>query len=121
MCLNRLKRRHKDLVIARVGELIDTSFVKQGIIIPAPKIHYRLRGCECAGLSNFNEWTVDFNPCLLTRYEEEFITETVAHEIAHFVAVTKAKTTAIFMHGQEWQQSMRCFGLKPKINHTYEL
>ena len=109
------------MVVKRVEELIDTSIVTQGIIIPPPKILYRLRGCECAGLANFNDWTVDFNPCLLTRYEDEYLTQTVAHEIAHFVAVTAAKTTAIFMHGQEWQHSMRCFGLKPKINHTYEL
>ena len=121
MCMHRLKRHHKEKVIARVGELIDLSHTTQGIIIPPPKILYRLRGCETAGLANFNDWTVDFNPCLLTRYEDEYLTETVAHEIAHFVAVTAAKTRKRFEHGQEWQRTMRSYGLRPRINHNYTL
>lgn len=111
----------KERVLNRVVELIDKSYCSQGILIPVPKILYRLRGCDVAGMSYFNSWTVDFNPRMLRRFEDEFITVTVGHEIAHFVAVAKANSLQIFPHGREWQQAMKCFCLPIKVNHNYEL
>ena len=112
-------KRIKERVFERVIELVDRSFTTQGIIIPVPKIHYRLRSTDIAGIANLNCWEVGFNPTMLKRYEDEYIEQTVAHEIAHFVAVTGAKTMNIFPHGREWQHTMRCFDLPPKINHNY--
>lgn len=107
----------KEKVGKRIVGLIDHAANRYGIIIPVPKVRYSLRG-GAAGAANFNQWVVELNPTLLTHYEDEFITHTVGHEVAHFVAVSK-HGTVIFPHGKEWQRVMKEFELPPKITHCY--
>ena len=109
----------KERVLDRVVELIDKSYCTQGILIPVPKIQYRLRGRDVAGVVYLNHWAVDFNPMMLKAFEDEFINVTVGHEIAHLVAVAKANSLQIFPHGREWQQTMRHFCLPIRVNHNY--
>lgn len=107
----------KEQVQARISHLIDFSANELGIIIPKPKVIYNIRGTK-AGTANFNHWVLDFNPKYLSAYRDEFIVDTVSHEVAHLVTV-KRHGTDIFPHGRQWQSIMRAFGLPPKITHNY--
>ena len=112
-------RRIKAKVGARISELVKRAEATCGILIPEPKAIFNLRGEQIAGAAYINHWVVDLNPVIIRLYEDEYIEHTVGHEIAHFVAVAKARSTDIFPHGREWQHVMKCFGLPPRISHDY--
>lgn len=96
---------------------------------PEINIDYSLRG-KVAGHANYNKsldtYTIRVNLRLLAENEEDYLTVTIPHEVAHlytfFVATNKAWRRKITPHGREWQKVMRtCFGLDPKRTHSYEV
>jgi len=90
-----------------------------------PSIAWDLRGRR-AGEANFKyefgnriKWgQIRLNKGIAKRYPDDFIKETVPHEVAHFVSF-ELHGRAGCGHGHEWQQVMRQLGLKPKRTHSY--
>lgn len=86
-------------------------------ITPKPlTIKFEKRGrVSGTALSSRNE--LDFNIILASENEEEFLKQTVPHEIAHLVADQKFKKRCI--HGREWKMVMNVFGLEARRCHNY--
>lgn len=110
-------RAVKERVSDRINELIEHVAEERGIIVPVPSVRYSLRG-DTAGVANFNNWVAELNPIFLLKYEDQYITETLGHEVAHFASVTEHGLD-IFTHGREWQSIMRLFRLPLRITHRY--
>lgn len=63
---------------------------------------------------------IRFNASLLEQYGEEFIRDTVGHEVAHFV-VFELYARRVRPHGKEWQAVMLdVMKQSPGVTHQYE-
>lgn len=117
----RLKQL-RQLTEQRVQDLLATARHQLGLRASRPEIRFDLRG-QSAGQARFEAHgggLIRFNPWLLLRHGEEFIEQTVPHEIAHWLIFClygrKARP-----HGAEWRQLMVLFGVEPKRCHEYDL
>ncbi|NQD95176.1 SprT family zinc-dependent metalloprotease [Pseudomonas sp. CrR25] len=83
-----------------------------------PEVSFKLRG-QKAGVAHLTENKLRFNPQLYRENRDDFLTQTVAHEVAHLVA-HQLFGVKIQPHGEEWQLIMRgVFELPPHRCHNY--
>lgn len=96
-----------------------------GIKLPEASIDFSLRG-RCAGQAGVDRngrTSLRINLQLLKENFEDFLEQTIPHEIAHLVVnwQTRKKRFRPRPHGAEWQSVMQeCFGLEPKRCHSYQ-
>ncbi|WP_268800150.1 SprT family zinc-dependent metalloprotease [Pseudomonas huanghezhanensis] len=85
-----------------------------------PVVSLKLRG-QKAGVAHLHENLLRFNPQLYRENTEDFLRQTVPHEVAHLIAHQLFGGT-IAPHGEEWQLIMRgVYELPPNRCHTYEI
>lgn len=128
----------KQKVERRVRELLDQSAVlwpeHAAKFQDAPTIRYdvknRVGGFAITG--GADDWTIRLNLILCYENEEDFIRQTVGHEVAHLVTrvvhgLTKTVeengqlvTKKVRSHGKEWRGVMTIFGLPPNTYHKYD-
>ncbi|AYC33707.1 SprT family zinc-dependent metalloprotease [Pseudomonas cavernae] len=85
---------------------------------PRPQVCFKLRG-QKAGVAHLSENKLRFNPQLYRENREDFLKQTVAHEVAHLVA-HQLFGPKIQAHGEEWQLIMRgVYELPPHRCHSY--
>jgi len=85
-----------------------------------PVVSLELRG-QKAGVAHLHENKLRFNRELYQRNTEDFLQQTVPHEVAHLVA-HHMFGDRIAPHGQEWQLIMRgVYELPPLRCHSYEV
>ncbi|WP_339079104.1 SprT family zinc-dependent metalloprotease [Pseudomonas sp. TMP9] len=85
-----------------------------------PDVSFKLRG-QKAGVAHLTENKLRFNPQLYRENREDFLRQTVPHEVAHLIA-HQLFGLKIQPHGEEWQLIMRgVYELAPNRCHTYEV
>jgi SprT protein len=62
---------------------------------------------------------IAFNVTLMSENLDEFLRQTVPHEVAHLCV--KLNYEDARPHGKEWRDVMRSFGVEPKRLHTYDV
>ncbi len=82
-----------------------------------PQLRFDLRGLT-AGLAYPKRNLIRLNLDLLRANVEDFISETIPHEIAHLLNWT-INGLGAKPHGPEWQAIMASMGLKPVVCHAY--
>lgn len=90
---------------------------------PPPHIDWSLRG-RAAGQAVTGSCypTIRINVQHLTENLEDYLTQTIPHEVAHLVADHLYSQQNIKAHGEEWQKIMiECFGLEPRLYHNYKV
>lgn len=107
LALNCLERH-----LTRLNQVLD----RQDAL---PRLRFDLRG-RCAGQALPRSWTIRLNAGLLQRYGEDFIEQTVPHELAHLVAYAHFGE-GIRPHGAEWRELMRLLGRRPDVCHQFEV
>lgn len=96
-----------------------------GISLPEASIDFTLRG-RCAGqavMDRKGRTSLRINQQLLKENLEDYLNQTIPHEVAHLVVNWQARTKKIKPrpHGTEWQAVMlNCFGLEPIRCHSYQ-
>jgi len=89
--------------------------------VPKPKVRFDLRGRVAGQAFYFKHW-LRFNTVLFQENREDFLNQTVPHEVAHWIqdwlyGVGKTKP-----HGREWKGIMKTvFGLSPERCHSYNV
>ncbi|WP_235972348.1 SprT family zinc-dependent metalloprotease [Spirabiliibacterium falconis] len=84
-----------------------------------PSVSYNVRGLK-AGVAYLNENEIRLNRTLLEQNPDDFIRETVPHELAHLI-VHQHYRRRVKPHGKEWQFVMKeVFGLPPNVCHEYD-
>jgi SprT protein len=80
------------------------------------------RSGTTAGYSNYNMRELMFQLDLAEAHAEEFIRETVPHEVAHYVQrAVYGYSKRVQHHGWQWKYIMsRVFKLVPERCHTYD-
>lgn len=92
------------------------AFFKRSFI--RPQVSFKLRG-QKAGVAHLHENLLRFNLQLYRENHEDFLRQTVAHEVAHLVA-HQLFGDSIQAHGEEWQLIMRgVYELPPNRCHNY--
>ncbi len=85
-----------------------------------PVVSFKLRG-QKAGVAHLHENLLRFNPQLYRENSEDFLKQTVPHEVAHLIA-HQLFGDRIAPHGEEWQLIMRgVYELPPNRCHTYAI
>ncbi|MEX6502654.1 SprT family zinc-dependent metalloprotease [Pseudomonas zhanjiangensis] len=83
-----------------------------------PEVSFKLRG-QKAGVAHLTENRLRFNLQLYRENRDDFLRQTVAHEVAHLVA-HQLFGLHIQPHGEEWQLIMRgVYELPPLRCHSY--
>lgn len=98
---------------------VDELRTKAGIIMPMPIIKFDLRGTTAGRAWGGKKHLIQFNPILLDENPEDFIRQTVGHEVAHLGAFVK-HGCGIKPHGQEWSHVMWALRLPAKRCHNYD-
>ncbi|SDH40504.1 SprT protein [Pseudomonas flavescens] len=85
-----------------------------------PEVSFKLRG-QKAGVAHLTENKLRFNPQLYRENQEDFLRQTVPHEVAHLVA-HQLFGLRIQPHGEEWQLIMRgVYELPAHRCHNYDV
>jgi len=80
---------------------------------------FNLQGTT-AGLAYYKANKIHLNHGLLIRNKQDFLSQTIPHEIAHLVAFRVFGESGIG-HGKEWKFVMRVFGIEPNRCHKYDV
>ncbi len=87
--------------------------------LPMPYIRLDLTG-STAGQAWPQKHLLRFNPTLLRENRDDFLRQTVAHEVAHLLAY-ELYGSGIRPHGRQWQSIMTAvFGLPALRCHNYD-
>jgi SprT protein len=92
-----------------------------------PSISYDLRGTT-AGTATYQKNHIRLNAQLLMENKEDFIPETVIHELAHLITWEVYKDDPSFRsykriahHGSHWKSIMRLLGVEESRCHSYDV
>lgn len=109
-------------VYAKIAECIGIAERNFNRKFAPPTIRYDLRG-QWGGWAMHSKWTVNFNSVLLMENTEDFINQTVPHEVAHLIDVEvhgcQRKGYKRIVHGPTWKSVMALFGCDPHRCHNY--
>lgn len=108
----------------KVKETVNKLNEKFKFNLEYPYIYYDIKG-KNAGLAKSLSMTVHYNPKLLKENEEDFLKNTVPHEVCHIAVYhyykIQKKPIPKNGHGPDWQIMMRSVGVNPRKYHTYKV
>ncbi len=122
MCRFKLSISDKQRVIAcsydyidQFNRLLDTRYDHIPVI-------FDLKG-KCSGMFvvRNNEMWIRYNETIFSRYFDDAIVNTTAHEVAHYIAYRLYAGRRIKPHGVEWQELMSLVGVKAETTSRYNL
>ncbi len=119
--INTDLQQQAEVVVRRAERRVRCFY---GINLPEALIDFSLRG-RCAGQARVDcngKTTLRINQQLLEENLDDFLTNTIPHEVAHLVVNWKArkKCQRPRPHGSEWQAVMQdCFELEAQRCHAY--
>ena len=115
----------KQLVQDKVKSLIqqfNTDF--SGAFFPEVIFTKRGKVAGCVTYTTGVDPVINFNMTLLKENLEDFLNQTIPHEVAHFVTWIKyghqySTGGKRIIHGSDWKQMMQFFGVKSERCHSY--
>jgi len=88
-----------------------------------PKMEWNLRGAAAGKYKHGGSYgrlgCLCWHPKLVVRNEENYIEQTVPHEVAHYIV--RQVWGDVQSHGTEWKQVMKMYGLTPERTHSYDV
>lgn len=125
--MSQAKIAHKSIAIANTTILTALERARRhyDIKLPEVSVDYSLRG-RCAGqalIDQHGQPALRINRQLLEDNLDDFLKQTIPHEVAHLVVQWQAREARRKPkpHGLEWQRVMQdCFDLEPKRCHSYQ-
>jgi len=64
---------------------------------------------------------IRYNQIIFSRYFEDSLINTVAHEVAHYVVYSVWGIKKVKPHGKEWKKIMALFGVEPDVTSNYDV
>ena len=104
-----------ELTITRAADYFNTRLVAIPVLFD---LHGRAAGMyKVRGALR----TIRYNPEIFTRYLHDNISNTIPHEVAHYVTDVLYGLRNIRPHGKEWKQVMLTLGAAPEVACRYDL
>jgi len=109
-------------VIRRTNDLIDHASELFAVNLQRIPISFNLRG-RAAGMFRVQagRQEIRYNPWIFSRHFHDNLSQTVAHEVAHYVVDQLFGRRGIRPHGKEWQNVMIALGHEPRATCDYDL
>lgn len=107
----------EQLVDQKIESLLDTASKLYNKTFDKPQIKYTEKS-TVAGRAYCVSNIVDFNKILLSENVDQFIDQTVTHELAHILAY---KIYGTIGHDKYWKLIMVQLGAEPKRCHSYSI
>lgn len=98
---------HRDLTLEKLGCRL---LMEAGWKTPDVKVQWNPRLRTTAGLAHWSTRTISLNPRLKEVSDDE-VHRTLLHELAHFLAQSRAGRRSIPAHGSEWRQACCDLGI----------
>lgn len=124
--LSRLTEEHYKETTKKVFYYINKFNELYKFNMPSPNIFYDIKGTKAgvARMSAQGAFSLHFNPKLAALDWNEFINNTVAHEVSHLAVfhwcrVNNKKISQ--PHGPQWSLMMRQVGATPRIRHDLDV
>ena len=98
-----------------------------GSCIDIPKIKYTLNNRTSGCVSYIGDSAhLNFNMTFLRENKEQFLNQTVPHEVAHYClwfvnGLQYSPSGRRIIHGRDWKRTMRFFGVDPNRCHSYNV
>jgi len=125
--ISKLSAQQKQLVIDRVAQELAKLEVFYQREFPQPKLGFDLSGAAAGQFSlRRGEYLIRFNAAIFSRYFQENLNSTVAHEVAHLaVQVLYPKRIdgrqRVLPHGRQWRALMALLEAEASVCHKYDL
>lgn len=120
--MNELSRSElQDAIQQKVVECVKLGIAKLGIKSHPVDLRFDKKGVTagCASWNDKGEYSLNFNLELSYQNQEETLTVTVQHEVAHILDYWMHDGKGDSGHGANWGYVMGfVFGLRPDIYHT---
>ena len=113
---NFIEVKHE--AIRRTNEAVDVINKKLGLRLKYPTVRFSLRGTT-AGKAWWDRNLIEYSPSLLAGNVEDFLRQTVRHEVAHLGARAKWGAS-IKPHGKEWCSCCWHLGIPATRCHSYD-
>ncbi len=93
------------------------------VSIPPIEIYFNVSGATWGYfVRRQNQQVIRYNPYLFEKHYQEGLTDTIPHEVAHYVVDCLYAGKRIKPHGPEWRKMMILFGVDhPKATHNTDL
>lgn len=117
-----INQQQQDQVITATQQCIKLAsehFQRDFSLIP---VNFDLKG-RMAGMYKVKgkQRQIRYNPHLFAKYFTDNLTNTVPHEVAHYITDQVHGIRRIRPHGREWQAVMELFGAESKVTCDYDL
>jgi SprT protein len=100
-------------VESKVKETIELIESKYHFKLSRPiQINFDITGSYLAGQANLTDSILRFNPAYLNKYGEDYIEDTIPHEVVH-ICVWEYYGGRVKGHGKEWKSMMLSIGQSP--------
>ena len=122
MSIQPLNSHEEKLVIDEVDRYIGLIDKEFAVNLPRIPVRFDLIGstigmyCKKRG-----ERSIRFNSHVFSKYWQENFTDTIPHEVAHYVSDMLFDYRYIKPHGPQWQSIMHFFGANPKARCYFDL
>lgn len=109
-------------VVDEVVRYIQLAEQKLQHTIPLIPVTFDLKG-RAAGMYKvqYGKRQLRFNPYLFARYFDENFSNTIPHEVAHYLVDVLYGIRKVRPHGAEWKKIMLSLGAEPRRTHQFDL
>lgn len=106
----------KERATRKVWMVLEELNEEYGADFDFPRIEWVVCGTT-AGKAWLGQWRIQLNEQLCKENIEDFMQDTIPHEVAHLIAY---KVFGDDGHGDGWKSVMRALGLNPSRCHNYD-
>lgn len=118
----QLKPIQKQQVIDRTQHYISLANTLLNLKMPSIGIKFDLKGRNSGMfVVRRDQLSIRYNPIIFSRYFDDSLINTVAHEVAHYVVYTLHGIKKVKPHGLEWKKVMQMFEVKPEVTSHYDV
>ncbi len=117
-----LSTLQKDTVIHRTHTCIDQINQELSLNLEYIPVLFDLKG-RASGMFVVKNGTsyIRYNEIIFSRYFEDSLHSTTAHEVAHYACYAQYARKQIKPHGQEWRYFMSLLNVKAEVTSRYDL
>ena len=117
-----LNAEQKQQVIESTNAYIEKACQSLSIKLATIDVRFDLSG-KSSGMFVVRQGKayIRYNEIIFSSYFEDSVTNTVAHEVAHYVVYSIHKWKSVKPHGTEWKSIMSIFGVPPDVTSKYDI
>lgn len=117
-----LTAAQKQIVTDRTALYLENANSALGLRLDMIPIRFDLKG-KASGMFvvRQNEKIIRYNEIIFSRYFDDAVISTTAHEVAHYVNYELHGVRKVKPHGHEWCTIMQLFDVRPEVTSRYDL